>query len=250
MRTEILHEEADGQGGWRECGREPISPEIHDLSLLELLVVNKAVPIGCLYRCADIRAVGGYNAQLPVVEDWDLHLRLTLQKPFGLIEGETLAYWHQRRGVGGDWGNSMHDLANDHWLYDRRLRDTAMRESLQQAPQLLGLALQSGLHMRNIHEHVARLHTHLEDTRGEMRHLLRENLRKQDALQEQLRHLAHELSQEREATAQARAAARDAQERLLAWTAQMEQANHQAQQERAELLSFIRRIKRLRFWKR
>ena len=250
VRTEILHEEADGQGGWRECGREPISPEIHDLSLLELLVVNKAVPIGCLYRCADIRAVGGYNAQLPVVEDWDLHLRLTLQKPFGLIEGETLAYWHQRRGVGGDWGNSMHDLANDHWLYDRRLRDTAMRESLQQAPQLLGLALQSGLHMRNIHEHVARLHTHLEDTRGEMRHLLHENLRKQDALQEQLRHLAHELSQEREAAAQARAAARDAQERLLAWTAQMEQANHQAQQERAELLSFIRRIKRLRFWKR
>ena len=97
--------------------------------------------------------------------------------------------------------------------------------------------------MRNIHEHVARLHTHLEDTRGEMRHLLHENLRKQDALQEQLRHLTHELSQEREA-------ARDAQERLLAWTAQMEQANHQAQQERAELLSFIRRIKRLRFWKR
>ena len=238
-----MHEEADGHGGWRECGREPISPEIHDLSLLELLVVNKAVPIGCLYRRADIRAVGGYNAQLPVVEDWDLHLRLTLQKPFGLIEGETLAYWHQRRGVGGDWGNSMHDLANDHWLYDRRLRDTAMRESLQQAPQLLGLALQSGLHMRNIHEHVARLHTHLEDTRGEMRHLLHENLRKQDALQEQLRHLAHELSQELEA-------ARDAQERLLAWTAQMEQANHQAQQERAELLSFIRRIKSLRFWKR
>ena len=78
VRTEILHEEADGQGGWRECGREPISPEIHDLSLLELLVVNKAVPIGCLYRRADIRAVGGYNAQLPVVEDWDLHLRLTL----------------------------------------------------------------------------------------------------------------------------------------------------------------------------
>ena len=94
--------------------------------------------------------------------------------------------------------------------------------------------------MRNIHEHVARLHTHLEDTRGEMRHLLHENLRKQDALQEQLRHLTHELSQEREATAQARAAARDAQERLLAWTAQMEQATHQAQQERAELLSFIR----------
>ena len=235
VRTEILHEEADGQGGWRECGREPISPEIHDLSLLELLVVNKAVPIGCLYRCADIRAVGGYNAQLPVVEDWDLHLRLTLQKPFGLIEGETLAYWHHRRGVGGDWGNSMHDLANDHWLYDRRLRDTAMRESLQQAPQLLGLALQSGLHMRNIHEHVARLHTHLEDTRGEMRHLLHENLRKQDALQEQLRYLTHELSQERESTAQARAAARDAQERLLAWTAQMDQANHQAQQERAGL---------------
>ena len=46
VRTEILHEEADGHGGWRECGREPISPEIHDLSLLVLLVVNKSVPIG------------------------------------------------------------------------------------------------------------------------------------------------------------------------------------------------------------
>ena len=243
MRTEVIHEEADGNGGWRECRREPLQPGIHDLSLLELLVINRAVPIGCLYRTADIRAAGGYNAALPVVEDWDLHLRLTRQKPFGLIEGAPLAYWHHRHGVAGDWGNSMHDLAHAHWIYDRRLRDEAMRDTLRTAPHLFGLALQNGLHMRHTDDHVAGLHGHLEDTRGELRQLLHECLHKQDALQEQLHQLTRELALEREAAAAARAAAEQAQQQAQAGA-------EQAQHERAELLSFIRRIKRLRFWKR
>ena len=250
VRTEVIHEEADGNGGWRECRREPLQPGIHDLSLLELLVINRAVPIGCLYRTADIRAAGGYNAALPVVEDWDLHLRLTRQKPFGLIEGAPLAYWHHRHGVAGDWGNSMHDLAHAHWIYDRRLRDEAMRDTLRTAPHLFGLALQNGLHMRHTDDHVAGLHGHLEDTRGELRQLLHECLHKQDALQEQLHQLTRELALEREAAAAAREAARCAQEQLQGWTERMEQATRQAQHERAELLSFIRYIKRLRFWKR
>ena len=243
VRTEVVHEEADGNGGWRECRREPLQPGIHDLSLLELLVINRAVPIGCLYRTADIRTAGGYNAALPVVEDWDLHLRLTRQKPFGLIEGAPLAYWHHRHGVAGDWGNSMHDLAYAHWIYDRRLRDEAMRDTLRTAPHLFGLALQNGLYMRHTDDHVAGLHGHLEDTRGELRQLLHECLHKQDALQEQLHQLTRELALEREAAAAARAAAEQAQQQAQA---RAEQAQH----ERAELLSFIRRIKRLRFWKR
>ncbi|VDH01035.1 Uncharacterised protein [Helicobacter pametensis] len=49
-----------------------------------------------------------------------------------------------------------------------------MRDTLHQVPYLLGLALQSGLHMRNTHKHAAALHEHLEYMRGEMRHLLNE----------------------------------------------------------------------------
>ena len=137
----------------------------------------------------------------------------------------------------------MHDLAHAHWIYDRRLRDEAMRDTLRTAPHLFGLALQNGLHMRHTDDHVAGLHGHLEDTRGELRQLLHECLHKQDALQEQLHQLTRELALEREAAAAARAAAEQAQQQAQA---RAEQAQH----ERAELLSFIRRIKRLRFWKR
>ncbi|WP_156496322.1 hypothetical protein [Eikenella sp. NML03-A-027] len=78
------------------------------------------------------------------------------------------------RGAGGDLGNSVIALSDAHWIYNRHVRDAAMRDTLHQVPHLLGLALQSGLHMRNTHEHAAALHEHLEYMRGEMRHLLNE----------------------------------------------------------------------------
>ena len=188
-RTEVVHEEPDGEGGWQESRREILTPEIHDMSLLELLVINKAVPIGCLYRINALRAIGGFDTTLPVVEDWELHLRLARQQPLGFIDGEPLAFWHQCKQAEGEQGNSMQTLADAHWIYDRRVRDAAMRDTLCQAPHLLGLALQSGLHMRKTHEYATALHEHLEYMRGEMRHLLHENLRKYDALQAQLEQL-------------------------------------------------------------
>ena len=239
VRTEIVHEEADGQGGWQESGRETVAPEIHEMSLLELLVVNKAVPIGCLYRVRVLRAIGGFDTALPVVEDWELHLRLARQQPLGFIDGEPLAFWHQRGQEDGAQGNSMRTLADAHWIYDRRVRDAAMRDTLHQAPHLLGLALQSGLHMRNTHEHAAALHEHLEYMRGEMRHLLHENLRRHDALQVQLAQLSQ--------LADGLAALREEVRREHIATRQL---LTETRQEQWEILSFIRRIKRLfRFWK-
>ncbi|WP_125080417.1 MULTISPECIES: hypothetical protein [unclassified Eikenella] len=78
------------------------------------------------------------------------------------------------RGAGGDLGNSVIALSDAHWIYNHHVRDAAMRDTLHQVPYLLGLALQSGLHMRNTHKHAAALHEHLEYMRGEMRHLLNE----------------------------------------------------------------------------
>jgi len=258
VRTEIIFEEADGAGGWRETGREIQSPDIHEMSLLELMVVNRTVPIGCLYRREAVLAVGNIGKELPVVDDWWLHLRLARYGTFGFIDGEPLAFWHQRRGVSGDLGNSVIALSDAHWIYDRRVRDAAMRDTLNQTPHLLGLALQSGLHMRYMHEHAAALHEHLEYMRGEMRHLLHENLRKHDALQAQLAQINDALQtqltqingelaalrQEHQAAQQARETARQEREDLR-------QLQENTRQEQWEILSFVRRIKRIcRFWKR
>ena len=45
----------------------------------------------------------------------------------GFLGARPLAFWMQRRGVAGELGNSMFALAADHDIYDRRVRDEALR---------------------------------------------------------------------------------------------------------------------------
>ena len=130
VRTEIVLERIEGNRVV-ELGREPAWPEIHQFSLTELMSQNIAVPIGCLYRAAVISELGGFRDDLPVVGDWEFHLRLAVAHDVAYIDGHPLAFWHQRRAQRGVMGNSVFAGANDHAYFDLKVRDEYLREYAQ-----------------------------------------------------------------------------------------------------------------------
>jgi glycosyltransferase involved in cell wall biosynthesis len=126
-RTEIVYERIDG-AEVTELQRQVFCPDVHAFTLSDLLLHNRTVPISVLYRRAVHAEIGWYREDLPFVEDWDLWLRLTLaEQSLGFIDGDALAFWHQRPEAGGALANSMIASNAEHRRLDQLLRDEALR---------------------------------------------------------------------------------------------------------------------------
>lgn len=122
VATAIVYEERRG-GQWVESSRVPFWADLDALRFIDLLEVNRAVPISLLYRRAVHEQAGPYDETLDAVEDWEFYLRVLARGTLGFIGGEPLAFWTQRPGAVGPDGNSMFALGH---LHDRD--DVAVRE--------------------------------------------------------------------------------------------------------------------------
>lgn len=130
VRTEIVLEKIQGLKVI-ELGRLKAWPTIKQFSLSELMSANIAVPISCMYPRAVIEELGGFRADLPVVGDWEFHIRLAVKYDVGFLDGKPLAYWHQRRSQRGSMGNSVFDAAEKHRYFDLKVRDEYLRDYAQ-----------------------------------------------------------------------------------------------------------------------
>lgn len=131
VRTEIVLEKI-GRRGVTELGRFTAFPHVNHFSLTALLKSNIAVPISCMYPLAVINDLGGFRNDLPVVGDWEFHIRLAVKYEVGFIDGRPLAFWHQRPTQKGVLGNSVFAGAQDHGYYEAQVRDEYLREFAQQ----------------------------------------------------------------------------------------------------------------------
>jgi glycosyltransferase involved in cell wall biosynthesis len=131
VRTEIVWEHVHGESV-TEQGREAFMPDIRSFTLFDLLRTNRFVPISVLYRRDVHDEVGPFREDLTVVGDWEFHLRVAQSsRPTGFLDGEPLAFWHQRREADGALANSVLGQAREHRLLDLRVRDEALREHAQ-----------------------------------------------------------------------------------------------------------------------
>ena len=87
-------------------------------------------PIALLFRRDAMEAVGFFNEDLPVLGDWDFHLRFLARFEIGVVN-EYLANYHQRKKAAGAYGNSIHFGLNLHLQYDARLRNQWLRQDLK-----------------------------------------------------------------------------------------------------------------------
>lgn len=163
VATAIVYEEKRA-GRWVETGRVPFWADLTALRFIDLLEVNRAVPISLLYRRALHERVGPYDESLEAVEDWEFYLRVLAIGTLGFIGGAPLAFWTQRPGASGAEGNSMFALEHLHDRDDMIVRDRELRAWV--ADNGAGLPLYLGAMERRI---VAELRNETESLRRELR---------------------------------------------------------------------------------
>jgi glycosyltransferase involved in cell wall biosynthesis len=142
--SRIVWERIVGEG-IVEDEQEPFPSHGTNIELRRVLGGNSFPPISLLLRRSAVLRVGAFNADLPVLGDWEFNLRVMALGDFGFID-EPLAYYHQRREpCASGYGNTVIAGTMDHQRYDVLLRNSIIRVALRDNPATIGV-LQPMLH--------------------------------------------------------------------------------------------------------
>lgn len=134
---------ADGMETVVETGRSAYNPHVASIHLSEMAEQNLFAPIAFLFRRDVHDAVGGFDASLPNLGDWDFNLRFLAQADIGVLR-RPLANYHWRVSATGSNGNSVADGAARHVEMDARIRNKLLRQDLRDGRIGLGHLVASG----------------------------------------------------------------------------------------------------------
>ena len=89
-------------------------------------------PISFLFRRETHVAVGGFDESLPVLGDWDFHLKVLMQGDIKVLP-DVLANYHSRVSSHKDdvYGNTVASGIEKHVEYDVKYRNRRLREDLK-----------------------------------------------------------------------------------------------------------------------
>lgn len=124
--------------GVRTVSSTPFNTWLDGISLSRLAAGNTFPPISFLFRRDILDKVGSFREDLPVLGDWDFHLRVCAQFEIGLIP-QMLANYHHRTAVqSGEYGNTVIAEAQHHHIYDNLYRNELLRRDLHEGRAGLG----------------------------------------------------------------------------------------------------------------
>jgi glycosyltransferase involved in cell wall biosynthesis len=133
-----------------EEAQAPFPMTGQNIELRRVLATNSFPPISLLMRREAVLRVGAFNADMPVLGDWEFNLRALVLGDFGFIP-EPLAYYHKRLDAADlVYGNSVVTGTADHQRYDVLLRNNIIRLALHDNPAMFGV-LQPMLHALGEH---------------------------------------------------------------------------------------------------
>ncbi|MGI9393976.1 MAG: glycosyltransferase, partial [Boseongicola sp.] len=120
---------------WQEHDKDCLTEGLIDLS--RLAVKNLFPPIGFIFDLSVCRQIGAFDSSLPVLGDWDFHLRFCLKHDVW-VHPELLAFYHLRHSASGALGNTVIAGKSKHIIYNTYLRNSWLRESAKdQAGQIM-----------------------------------------------------------------------------------------------------------------
>lgn len=167
--VEIVHERV-ADGAVTELRREPFWQDLHVITLADLLRTNRFVPISLLYRRAVHEQIGYFDEDLPVVGDWEFHLRLLRRYAVARLDGPPLAFWHHR-DADSEYGSSVQVRLQEHRNHDALVRDALLKKHIE-ANGMGDLLYLTGYIQREVDFLHHRL-THQERQHDELLQLLR-----------------------------------------------------------------------------
>lgn len=98
------------------------------LSVQKMLVRNQFPPIAFMFDLAVARELGFFEESLPVLGDWDFHIRFVLKHDVWVLP-EYLSFYHHRISSAGALGNTVHAGADRHRLYNQKIRNDLIRHA-------------------------------------------------------------------------------------------------------------------------
>lgn len=108
--------------------------------LSHMIQQNLFPPIGFLFELSTCKRIGMFDSTLPVLGDWDFHLRFLLEKDIWVLS-ETLAFYHHRLNATGALGNSVIAGVDKHKLYRGYLDNKWLRQDLMSGKLGIGVVM-------------------------------------------------------------------------------------------------------------
>ncbi|OAI56280.1 hypothetical protein AYO49_04610 [Verrucomicrobiaceae bacterium SCGC AG-212-N21] len=161
-RTQCIEETSVAEGA-KPVRSYPFNPDLCNVTLGALAVVNRFPPCSFLYEREALKAVGMYPEDYPVLEDWHFNLRFVLHHEIVVVQ-ELLANYHFRPAdMTGAEANTLTAERNDHKYHESRLINDALREDIRTGRPGLGQILSQAAISRELsdklHHHESRLKT-------------------------------------------------------------------------------------------
>ena len=139
--------------------QDPFNGWMKNIALSRLLCSNTFPPISFLFKRSLIEDIGGFREDLPVLGDWDFHLRACLHNEIGLIR-EYLAFYHHRRSNSpGDYSNTVVDADHMHRYYENLYRNQMLRDDIAKGQVGLGVLLMLAFYLETLTSSVFGLKT-------------------------------------------------------------------------------------------
>lgn len=130
-------------------GEEPFNAWMETVDIVRLASSNTFPPIAFVFERAAFDELGGFDESLPVLGDWDFHLRFAVHADIVVVR-EPLARYHHRVDGGGAYGNSVIAANDRHRLYRSILQNRLVRRDLAAGR----LALSQLVHLGEVRESV------------------------------------------------------------------------------------------------
>lgn len=144
VRTDEYFERITDEGTLEFIESRPFWGILNDITVQDLMRINRAVPISILHRRSLHQELGYYDESLPVVGDWEFNLRVASRYQVHFID-QNLAHWSKRPHAEGANANSVHAGQVLHNIYDGRVRAQAIRDDLAHQGKLGSYLFQAHL---------------------------------------------------------------------------------------------------------
>jgi len=126
-------------------GVSPYNHWLQNIYLSDMAMENRFPPISFLFRRSVYDKVGGFDEELPVLGDWDFHLKVLMEGDIHVLP-YVLANYHFRINLdkGNIYGNTVTSGVDKHILYDAIYRNKKLREDIKNGISGIGTLLALG----------------------------------------------------------------------------------------------------------
>lgn len=120
---------------------DPFNAWVKNISLFRMLSGNIFPPISFVFRRSLLEEIGYFREDLPVLGDWDFHIRACLKNEIGVIPKALSNYHHRIPGTFSQYSNTVIDADARHRHYENLYRNKMLREDIKSGTIGIGVLM-------------------------------------------------------------------------------------------------------------